>query len=156
MDIVDNGHRTVLRAIDGLAEADWYTPGVCGVWSVKDILAHLASFELMLVDMLRGLYTGEPAPYLEFTLNEEFNDAEVDARKDHTPATILDEYTTAHQQVQVLLEQIPAATCRQPGMLPWYGEAYALDDLIVYMYYGHKQEHCAQIAVFRSQMVCDT
>lgn len=43
-DIILNGHQTVLHAIDGLAEAEWHTPGVCGVWSVKDILAHLASF----------------------------------------------------------------------------------------------------------------
>jgi hypothetical protein len=26
---------------------------------------------------------------------------------------------------------------------------YALDDYIVYAYYGHKREHSAQIAVFR-------
>jgi len=155
MDIVDNGHQTVLHAIDGLAEADWHTPpGVCGAWSVKDILAHLASFELVLVDVLRSLRTGGPTPHLDrlLALDEDFNDAEVLARKDHPPATILDEYTTAHQQARALLAQIPAATCRQPGMLPWYGEAYALDDLLVYMYYGHKREHCAEIAVFRDQL----
>lgn len=35
--------------------------------------------------------------------------------------------------------------------MPWYGDAYALDDLIVYMYYGHKREHNAQIAAFRDR-----
>jgi hypothetical protein len=29
---------------------------------------------------------------------------------------------------------------------------YALDDFIVYQYYGHKREHCAQIAVFRDKL----
>jgi hypothetical protein len=28
---------------------------------------------------------------------------------------------------------------------------YALDDVLIYMYYGHKREHSAQIAVFRDQ-----
>jgi proline iminopeptidase len=30
---------------------------------------------------------------------------------------------------------------------------YALDDFIVYNYYGHKREHSAQIAVFRDRAV---
>jgi len=29
---------------------------------------------------------------------------------------------------------------------------YALDDVIVYMYYGHKREHNAQIAAFRDRL----
>jgi uncharacterized damage-inducible protein DinB len=153
-DIILNGHQTVLHAIDELAEAEWHTPGVCGAWSVKDILAHLASFELVLVDVLRSLHTGGPAPHLDrlLALDEHFNDAEVLARKDHTPQTILEEYITAYREADALLEQIPTATRRQPGTLPWYGEAYALDDLLVYMYYGHKREHCAEIAVFRDQL----
>lgn len=153
MDIVHNGHQTVLQAIDGLAEDDWHTPGVCGVWSVKDILAHLASFELVLVDVLRSLQSDEPTPHLDRLIEqgEHFNDAEVEARKDQAPLEILHTYNIAHSQVCALLEQVPAPTCRQPGTLPWYGEEYALDDLIAYMYYGHKREHCAEIAVFRSR-----
>ena len=38
---------------------------------------------------------------------------------------------------------------RQSGTLPWYGMEYALDDFLVYIYYGHKREHSAQIAAFR-------
>jgi hypothetical protein len=33
-----------------------------------------------------------------------------------------------------------------------YGLEYALDDFIVYAYYGHKREHTAQIAVFRDTL----
>jgi hypothetical protein len=40
----------------------------------------------------------------------------------------------------------------KPGTLPWYGPEYALDDFIVYSYYGHKREHSAQINVFRDQL----
>ena len=29
---------------------------------------------------------------------------------------------------------------------------YALDDVLVYMYYGHKREHSAQIAAFRDRL----
>jgi hypothetical protein len=50
-----------------------------------------------------------------------------------------------------LVAQIPAETLRATGTIPWYGPEYALDDLITYMYYGHKREHSAQIAVFRDR-----
>jgi hypothetical protein len=48
-----------------------------------------------------------------------------------------------------LISEFPAEQLRQPGSLPWYGPAYAIDDLIVYQYYGHKREHTAQINVFK-------
>ncbi|MGQ9887993.1 MAG: maleylpyruvate isomerase N-terminal domain-containing protein [Aggregatilineales bacterium] len=56
-DILKYGHLTVLQAVDGLPPADWETPGVCGVWSVKDIVAHLASYERTHA----GGRAGEPA-----------------------------------------------------------------------------------------------
>lgn len=45
--------------------------------------------------------------------------------------------------------QIDAAVRREPGRLPWYGMEYALDDYLVYQFYGHKREHAAQIQAFR-------
>jgi len=48
--------------------------------------------------------------------------------------------------------QLSPEVFRQTGTLPWYGNAYALDDLLVYMYYGHKREHSAQIAAFRDHV----
>lgn len=50
-----------------------------------------------------------------------------------------------------LVAQIPAETARLTGTLPWYGAEYALDDFVVYTFYGHKREHSAQIAVFRDR-----
>ncbi len=63
------------------------------------------------------------------------------------PVTFNDTYT----HVMSLLVDIPSETFRQTGTLPWFGREYALDDVLVYMYYGHKREHSAQIAVFRDQ-----
>jgi hypothetical protein len=40
-DILKYGQVTALQAINGLPESAWETPGACGVWSVKDIIAHL-------------------------------------------------------------------------------------------------------------------
>ncbi len=44
VDILKYGHLTVIQTIDGFPESAWDTPGACGTWSVKDIIAHLASY----------------------------------------------------------------------------------------------------------------
>ena len=56
-DILKYGQLTALQSINGFPEAEWETPGACGYWSVKDIIAHLASYELVLVDIL-ATFTG--------------------------------------------------------------------------------------------------
>lgn len=153
-DILKYGHLTVLRAIENLPEAAWEMPGVCGVWSVREILAHLASYEHLLVDVFGSLLDGGPTPYLdrytrEFTY---FNDSEVAQRQEKSRAETLAEYNETQAKTMELVTQISAATLRQNGTLPWYGLEYSLDDFIVYTYYGHKREHCAQINTFRDRL----
>lgn len=153
VDILKYGNQTVLQAIEGLPEADWERRGVCGVWSVKEIIGHLASFELVLVDVLNTFIDDGPTPYLDqFREDEQFNDADVASRQNNTISEVLNEYNDTHAQVMSLVQQTPAETFRQTGTLPWYGAGYDLDDFIVYTYYGHKREHCAQIDVFRDHL----
>ena len=153
-DILKYGHRTVLQTIEGFPEAAWEEAGACGVWSVKDIIAHLASYEEVLVDVLSGFVRRLPTPYLDkFTEpGGQFNDTEVERRRGRTVREVLDEFNDAHAQVMSLAAQIRPEQFRQTGTLPWYGLDYALDDVIVYMYYGHKREHSAQIAAFRDRL----
>jgi hypothetical protein len=153
-DVLKYGHLTVLRTIDGLPGSEWETPGVCGVWSTKDIIAHLASYECVLIEVLSGFVDPVATPYLDRYINEseQFNDAEVEKRKSRSPSEALAEYQAAQAQTMSLIARIPPETLREPGTLPWYGMEYALDDYLTYAYYGHKREHCAQIAVFRDHL----
>ena len=152
-DILKYGQLTVMQAIDAFPEAAWETPGACGIWSVKDIIAHLASYEQVLVNILTTFTGGGSTPVLNsyIDLGGQFNDIEVSRRKAKTIQDVLAEFNDTHIQVMSLLVNIPSETLRQAGTLPWYGMEYALDDVLVYMYYGHKREHSAQIAVFRDQ-----
>ena len=153
-DILKYGQGTVLNTIEGFPESAWETPGACGVWSVKDIIAHLASYERVLVDVLGTFVSGGSTPYLNrFTdPSSNFNDNEVAARKEKTFREVLGEFNDTHAQVMSLAARIPVEIFRQTGTLPWYGMEYALDDFIVYTQYGHKREHSAQIAAFRDHL----
>jgi DinB superfamily len=153
-DILKYGQLTVLQTIAGFPEAEWETPGACGIWSVKDIIAHLASYEQVLVDILISFTSDGSTPVLGRYIEQggQFNDNEVGSRKTKKIQEVLAEFNDAHARTLSMIADIPAETLRQNGTLPWYGMAYALDDVLVYMYYGHKREHSAQVAAFRDAL----
>ena len=153
-DILKYGQQTVLQTLESFPEASWETPGTCGVWSVKDIIAHLASYERVLVDILTTFTGGGSTPALNtfLELGGQFNNSEVNRRKERRIQDVLAEFNDTSTQVMSLIVTLPPETLRQSGTLPWYGMDYALDDVLVYMYYGHKREHSAQIAAFRDRL----
>ncbi len=153
LDILKYGHITVLKTIEDVPPDQWETGGVCGVWSTKDILAHLSSYEYVLVEILMSFLDGGDTPYLkEYTTSPTFNDVEVSKRKHLTPVQVVAEYSDKQAETMTLAARIPAETWRQVGTLPWYGVEYSLDDYIVYAIYGHKREHTAQINVFKDTL----
>src|ERR1700730_11571334 len=112
-DILKYGQATVLQAIDGFPETAWETPGACGIWSVKDILAHLTSYEEVLVDILSGFVGRHSTPSLD-----KFNDSEGERRKGRTVREVLDEFSDAHAQVMSLAERIRPEAFLHTGTLP--------------------------------------
>lgn len=150
-DILKYGHQEIIRATEKLPSERWELPNACGVWSVKNIVAHLASYELMLRDVLGSLLDNNAeTPMLKqmFELGDGWNDSAVESRKALNPDESFREYLQAYEGNQSLISQIPPALASQSGVLSWYGEAYDLDDFLVYSFYGHKREHAAQINAF--------
>jgi hypothetical protein len=150
-DVLRYGQLTLLGAVERVPDSIEDRPGACGVWSIKDIVAHLSSYEAVLIDILGSAIEDRATPVLDRYRDQgaSFNDIEVNARKHQSMTSLLAEINEAHGQTLEMIAQIDANALRQPGSIPWYGAEYALDDLIVYMYYGHKREHAAQIEVFR-------
>jgi Mycothiol maleylpyruvate isomerase N-terminal domain len=153
-DVVFYGHRTVLAALEGIPAADALKPGVCGKWSVKDIIAHLTSFELVLGEVLACARKAQPTPTLDGyrDRSRDFNDVQVALRAPVPYAGVVAEYTSAHDGVMSLLSACPAELLGRTNSIPWYGPEYSIEDFIVYANYGHKREHCAQIKLFKNSL----
>jgi hypothetical protein len=64
---MQNGYANFITALSGLDEATLLIPGVVGVWSIKDILAHIAAHQQRMLRWLEQCAHGEtpdlPAPY---------------------------------------------------------------------------------------------
>lgn len=154
LDILMYGHKTVLSTLDAFPKEEINTPGACGYWSVKDLVAHLASFEQVLVELFDNLLDHKPALLVDkFKADgQAFNDEQVDRiRKDQTYEMVFAEYQAAHERVRTSAKRILEITWEQENLLPWYGSQYDLEDFIVYTFYGHKREHTGQIQVWRDK-----
>jgi hypothetical protein len=153
LDILKYGDSFMQRTLAPFPKAEVYRSGACGRWSVKDLVAHLGSFELVLEEVLGSLLEPGPTPLLELfsSPSVNFNDSQVDARQDDSYETVLAEYQQAYVSVLALAAKLPPETWTHTGLLAWYGAEYDLEDFIVYSYYGHKREHCGQIQVFSDQ-----
>lgn len=155
LDIIKYGHLTMVAALEKVEFSDWETPGVCGIWGVKDIVAHLASYELWHVEVLNeilGISTPTPIMDSRAEHGDLFNDVEVEKRRELTPQDVFDEYRAGQSQVISLARKVPAARFTENGTLPWYGAEYCLNDFLVYTSYGHKREHSAQVNAYRDQL----
>ena len=155
LDILEYGHQTIIASINDFSSEEMEKPGVCGVWSVKDIMAHLTSFEHLLLDVIDALKGNTHTPTLERWLKDPqaFNEYEVDLRSQRHFDSILQEYEeTYHQTIDTII-RVPTTTLRQTGTLAWYGKDYDIEDFIVYTFYGHKREHAAQIAVYHDHLM---
>jgi uncharacterized damage-inducible protein DinB len=152
-ELLEKSNLLVIQTVDDLPETAWDIPGACGNWSVKDIIAHLASYEHIIVDILSIFQKEQPTPYiLEFLHQlDQFNKVEVEARKYETAQHVLDEYQDAQVEATSLLMQIPDEKVQEQGTMPWYGEDCCLADFINRIY-DHTREHCAQIARFRQRL----
>ncbi len=149
--MLENSNLLVIQVVDNLNEVAWDMPGACGEWSVKDIIAHLASYQRVMIDVLNTFSGSEPTPYLLRWMQQhaEFNKAEAEARRYNTAQHVEDEYQDLQVQATSLLQQIPEATVQQKGTMPWYKQEYSLADFID-MLYKHSLEHCEQIKSFRA------
>lgn len=150
---LQNANLLVIRALDGLPEKAWDIPGACGDWSVKDIVAHLASYEHVIVDVLNTFLGSEMTPTVERWMQSRvtFNAAEVETRKYATAQQVMDEYQGTQVEAASLVMQIPPEKIQQAGTMPWYGQQHSLADFIQHMY-EHIHEHVVQISAFHVQV----
>ena len=90
-----------------LGDDEWKAPSGCPGWSVQDVVAHLAA-------TAHGTFTPWLFKIMASKSVERTNDADVEGRRDRTPAEVLAEYETWSARFTKLM---------QAGQLPVVGAA---------------------------------
>ena len=124
----------------GLSEAEMTLSGVAGEWSVKDVLAHITTWE---DEALKHLPTvaggGRPPRYASTGGIDAFNARSFEAKRSQTLSEVLDELDKTHAR---LLEYIAATPEHQ--LSPRFVSRLRLDA------YGHYRLHAAAIREWRA------
>jgi uncharacterized protein (TIGR03083 family) len=132
------------RLLAQLSVEQMNQPGVVGVWSVKDVLAHLAYWQRYVVAILRAIACGE-TPILEGDDETERNNASAVAQyyQRSLAATIAD-WHAAREDLLDQLEQISDDDLNDSERFAW-SNGRTLLDRIAGSSYDHEQEHIEQI-----------
>jgi hypothetical protein len=138
------------RAVAPLDEAHRLKPGACGdVWTVKDVLAHIAAWQRMCIGWIETGKRGEtpevPAPGYTFDDADRLNDDIYTQHKDQPLDAVRADFEHWYGQMLALVESLSDDELFSPDAFEW---TYRQDPLALYVAhnsYIHDNEHAVTI-----------
>ncbi|MBT5319905.1 MAG: hypothetical protein HOL45_08375 [Chloroflexi bacterium] len=92
---IDDSWRSFRQALEPLTSADMEVPGVCGDWSVKEVLIHVSAWETR---STASLLAGKPGPALEDP--DGFDEVERERHKDMDVAEASTQLDATHRALR--------------------------------------------------------
>jgi uncharacterized damage-inducible protein DinB/predicted RNase H-like HicB family nuclease len=149
------GHKSVLVAAlaaarEELAAAAALVPQeerssrpVCGVWTLKDLLGHVADWEWFCVESLRQFSAGEATRVQHDGGVDAWNKAQAAVRRDDQWQTAWDEFHAARKALLAILNRLSQADLDEPFPNPWDpdGTPYRW----IQIFQEHDREHARDI-----------
>lgn len=143
-----------LSAIEGLTEDEMLRPGVEGIWSVKDILAHLIAWEAELVTALNHKLSparhAAPSVVLIDDIDE-WNMEQYHQNANRPLDVLLPDFHGVHKHLLLAIEALDERTLEDPLRFEWM-EGEPLAYLIRETATWHEQEHAESIRTWREQL----
>jgi hypothetical protein len=118
-----------------------------GVWTIKDVLGHIASWEGTCLEPLRRYADGGP---FEVEVIEDYlawNDVQAARKRDVPLDTILDELVTIRQGLVEAASRLSAEQWKQRVPFSWGGQGTIAEVLDVF--YQHELGHVRSIQQWR-------
>jgi uncharacterized damage-inducible protein DinB len=131
------------QAIEGLSDEEMTQIQVEGVWTIKDVLGHIASWEETCLEPLRRYADGGP---FEVKVIEDYlawNDEQATRKQDVPLDAILDELATVRQELIEAASKLSAEQWKQIVPFSWGGEGTIAEVLEVL--YRHELGHVHNI-----------
>ncbi len=113
--------------------------GVCGEWTLKDVLGHVADWEWFGVEGLRQMSAGQP-PQVEHVQDiDAWNQAHAEARRDQPWEAVWADLHAARRALLDVLEEMSQAELGPSFPFPWGTEGTAYQ--WIWVYFRHDREH---------------
>ena len=126
---VIQAERTRLESLfEGFSEAQMTEPGVENAWSIKDIMAHIASWERMAFDRIRAAVSGEPLIYAlikDDTDVDRFNAEVYERNQNQSLMKVRAEFDDSHRAFYAQIEALSDEFLSSPLPFEWAGKTPA-------------------------------
>lgn len=152
LDLIRMEHAFLRRALAGLAPNELALPGVVGEWSVKDILAHITTWEQRFLKALVVVERGEVPNWPEagYTWDDldALNERDFRANQDRPLAEVWADFEHSFAELVDKTASMSDAALLTPGYYGWTGE-HALWRFLDANAGEHYREHAEQIRRWR-------
>lgn len=134
------------RFLDQIDPADMEKPGVCGHWSIKDIISHLTGWRRRTVARLVAARHGEtntvPPWPAHLQTDDEINAWIYEKDRSLSLRQVLDESQQVFQQLLAAFEALPDAVYADPERyLPWMeGQPLTAGEFFAHFHEEHKPQ----------------
>lgn len=149
---VVDGRATLVHLVSQIPRQHMLAPGVEADWSIKDILAHITSWELKMCEVFAEVQAGQAPSNWPATneavdaLNAEFTRANKDKPLDQ----VLQEFETSYPQALAAVEAMPEAVLFDPDRFTWR-QGRPLWWLVAGNMFGHYGEHIPALEAWLAQ-----
>ncbi|MBN1428621.1 MAG: ClbS/DfsB family four-helix bundle protein [Anaerolineae bacterium] len=150
LDTLDTSHADLLGSLTGLTQEQMIQPGVIGVWSVKDTLAHLVAWEAEVVTALNQAQNRQVPSIIHIEDVDEWNEIQYHVNAERHLEAIQADLTSVHKMLRHMIEDFDERLLTDNRCYSWMeGEPlwFLVEDAVVL----HEQEHAGEIRAWREQ-----
>lgn len=149
LDTLSATRAELLAALDGLTPDQMILPGVTGIWSVKDILAHLVAWEAEVVTALNQAQQNRRMPSIIAIEDiDEWNEEQYYINSARSLEAILSDFEGVHKMLCRMVTDFDERALTDGRRYPWM-EGEPLWLLIEETVILHEQEHASEIRAWR-------
>jgi hypothetical protein len=140
---LNNSRRALRKAIDVLTIDEISTIQVEGIWTVKDVLGHIAAWENSLLEPLSAFVDGGLFQAEEIPDHNAWNAEQAARCSPRSVSKILEEMETTRQELLKTAEKLSKGQWNQSFRAPW-GDQNTLIEMISGLAW-HEEEHTKSI-----------
>jgi uncharacterized damage-inducible protein DinB len=139
---LESGRQEMLATAALVPARQRQTRQLCGVWTLKDVLGHVADWEWYGVEKLEGPRSRRSLA-IRFRGIQRWNEAHAAARKEQSWDQVWSDFQAARLALGQMLEKMSQEDLAQPFAVPWSKEWTVYRWLHLWLH--HEREHAADL-----------
>jgi uncharacterized protein (TIGR03083 family) len=115
--------KDLLDSLQGLTEEDKLRPNAVEKWSIKDLLAHIASWDEEVLRVIQA-FAMQPEPHFSYSISERndfaaWNGDQIELRNERTLDQVQTEFRNARRDLIQVVEGLTDQVLMRPKMTSW-------------------------------------